>query len=134
MELAAMTPEVKQSIEEIRVAFEGHRIDVAPEPQGGAYVVVNDLKIGSRYDPQVTWFGFLITFQYPNADVYPHFIDGGVKRADGNHHGAGFSGPTTWPGRAGQVLQLSRRSNRWNPAFDNAAAKLAKVLEWVRTQ
>lgn len=129
-----MTPEVEQAIVEIKAAFEGHRVDVMPEPQGGAYVVVHDLMIGDHYNPQVTWFGFLITFQYPNADVYPHFIDGGVKRADSRAHGGGFSGPTTWPGSAGQVIQVSRRSNRWNPAFDTAATKLAKVLEWVRMQ
>lgn len=129
-----MTPEVQQAIEEIKLTFEGHLVDVSPESQGGGYVVVNDMMIGYNYDPQLTWIGFLITFQYPNADVYPHFIDAKVKRTDGRSHGAGFSGPTTWPGRPGQVIQLSRRSNRWNPAFDTAAAKLAKVLEWVRAQ
>jgi hypothetical protein len=129
-----MTPEVKHAIEEIMGAFEGHRVDAVAEPQGGAYVVVNDLNIGDRYNPALTWFGFLISFQYPNADVYPHFIDGGLKRVDGRPHGAGFSGPVTWPGRSGQVLQLSRRSNRWNSAFDTAATKLAKVLEWMRSQ
>jgi hypothetical protein len=129
-----VTPEVEKAIEEIRVAFEGHRVDVIPEQQGGAYVVVNDLTIGDHYKPRVTWIGFLITFQYPNADVYPHFIDGGMKRTDGTPYGGGFSGPTTWQGRAGQVIQVSRRSNRWNPAFDTAATKLAKVLEWIRGQ
>lgn len=129
-----MTPEVEQAIEEIRTAFAGHRVDVTPEPQGGAYVVVNDLAIGDRYSPPATWVGFLITFQYPNADVYPHFIDAGVRRGDGRAHGGGFSGPTAWPGRAGRVIQVSRRSNRWSPAFDTAATKLAKVLEWIKSQ
>jgi hypothetical protein len=129
-----MTPEVEQAIAEIKTAFEGHQVDVIGEQQGGAYVVVNDLVIGDHYSPKITWIGFLITFQYPNADVYPHFIDGAVRRVDGRTLGSGFSGPTTWPGRAGQVIQISRRSNRWNPAVDTAATKLAKVLDWVKRQ
>ena len=30
------------------------------------------------------------------------------------------------------VLQLSRRSNRWDAEVDTAATKLAKVLDWFR--
>ena len=55
-----------------------------------------------------------------------------VRRADGKQHGKGFSGPLVWQGRL--ALQVSRRSNRWSPALDTAAAKLLKVLEWVRSQ
>jgi hypothetical protein len=127
-----MTPEVEQAVEEIRTSFEGHRVDVESEPQGGAYVIVYDLSVGDHYVPATTWFGFLITFQYPRADVYPHFIDAQLQRADGRAHGAGFSGPTQWRDR--QAIQISRRSNRLNPAVDTAATKLAKVIEWMKSQ
>lgn len=128
-----MTPEVAQAIEELRAAFPGSRVDVTPEPQGGAYVVVADQEYGAQYQPERGWVGFLITFQYPHADVYPHFVAGGLKRKDNHSLGEGLSGPTTWPGCPGeQVVQISRRSNRLNPAVDTAAMKLAKVLEWMR--
>lgn len=127
-----MTPEVEAAVEGVRQTFPGHRLEVEPEVQGGAYVVVHELPLGGRYAPETSWFGFLITFQYPRADVYPHFIDGGVRRADGRPHGPGFSGPNPWRGRP--ALQVSRRSNRWDPALDTAAVKLLKVLEWVRAQ
>lgn len=127
-----MTPEVQTAVEEIRQTFAGHRVDVEVESQGGAYVIVHDLAVGERYIPATTWFGFLITFQYPRADVYPHFIDGALRRADGKPHATGISGPTQWQNRA--VLQISRKSNRWNPATDTAAAKLLKVLDWLRSQ
>jgi hypothetical protein len=127
-----MTPEVEAAVEEVRRTFPGHRVDVEAEAQGGAYVMVHDLPLGGRYSPPTSWFGFLVTFQYPRADVYPHFIDGGVRRADDRPHGAGFSGPSIWQGRS--TLQVSRRSNHWNAASDTAAGKLLKVLEWVRSQ
>jgi len=74
--------------------------------------------------------GFLISFQYPRADVYPHFIDGSVSRKDGAALGQGFSA-TTWQDR--KALQISRRSNRLDPTIDTAALKLQKVLDWLRS-
>jgi hypothetical protein len=129
-----MTPEVQTAVEELRAAFAGHRIDVVPEEQGGAYIIVHDLQLGDAYTPATSFVGFLITFQYPRADVYPHFIDAAVRRADGGGIGAGFSGPTTWPGWRGPVIQVSRRSNRLDPGLDTAATKLAKVLAWMAAQ
>ena len=129
-----MTPEVKEAIAEIEAAFRGHRVDTVPEEQGGAYVIVHDLDIGDCYQPDTTWVGFLITFQYPHADVYPHFIDPQVARVDKQPLGQSFSGPTNWDGREGPATQVSRRSKPWNPATDTAATKLAKVLDWIRTR
>lgn len=127
-----MTLEVEQAIAQIRTALDGHQVHVEPEPQGGAYVTVDDLSVGDHYVPTTSWFGFLITFQYPRADVYPHFVDAQLLRADRRAHGAGFSGPTQWQGRP--AIQISRRSNRLNPAVDTAATKLVKVIEWVKSQ
>lgn len=128
-----MKPEVEQAITEIRELFPGHEVQVIPEAQGGAYVIVFEIELGRGFKPKVTWFGFLMTFQYPHADVYPHFIDAGIRKADGTEfRGDGVSGPVTWQGRT--ALQLSRRSHRWNPAEDTAALKLLKVIEWLKTK
>lgn len=126
-----MTPEVKNAVEELERAFVGHRIDIEPEEQGGAYVTVHDVALGECYTPPTTWVGFLISFQYPFADCYPHFIDTGVARKDGTAHGTGF-GATVWRNRA--VWQISRRSNRLDPNVDTAASKLGKVIAWLRSQ
>src|SRR5437870_1667724 len=110
-----MIPEVAEAIEEITRLFPGHAVEAEEDGQGGAYVVVGDLNIWNSYIPTSTWCGFQITFQYPRADVYPHFLDGAIRRADGRLHGPGISA-TSW--RDKNVLQLSRRSNRWDPAVD----------------
>ncbi len=126
-----MTSAVQAAVAEVEQAFPGHRLEVIPESQGGAYVIVYDLPIGNRYVLATTWVGFLITFQYPYADVYPHFVRADLRHADGTSLPGGFSGPTTWQGR--QALQVSRRSNRWNANADTAATKLAKVLNWIES-
>jgi hypothetical protein len=128
-----MTPEVQQAIIDLREVFSGHPIEVIPEAQGGAYVIVSEVTLGESFTPSVTWFGFYITFQYPGADIYPHFMGAEVKKAnDCAIRQDGVSGPTAWQGRA--AVQLSRRSNRWNPAVDTAALKLLKVIEWVKSK
>ena len=127
-----MTPEVQTAIEELRQTFAGLRVEVEPERQGGAYVTVHDIDVGERYAPRTTWCGFLVPFHYPRADVYPHYVDGGLRRADGRPHGLGITTFGQWQGRS--ALQLSRRSRRWNPAADTAAGKLLKVIAWLKSQ
>jgi hypothetical protein len=127
-----MTPEVAVAVEEIQQAFDGHSIDIEKEPQGGAYVTVHGTSIGPRFTPATSWVGFLITFQYPRADVYPHFIDGSVLVAGGGNYPAGITPGQNWRGKP--AIQVSRKSNRWNAAIDTAALKLIKVLEWLRKQ
>ncbi len=127
-----MTAEVSLAIEELRAAFPGGQVSAEAEAQGGAYVTVTGLDFGASYNPSTTWIGFLIGFQYPRADVYPHFMDPSVKRVDGQAHGVSFQLSQKW--RDKDAIQVSRRSNRLDPTVDTAATKLAKVLEWVRTR
>ncbi len=125
-----MTPEVERAIAEIEQTFCGHSIEVQAEAQGGAYVIVHDLPLGEQYLPPASWLGFTISYAYPHADVYPHYLDAGLRRVDGLVQGTGLS-VTTWQNR--QVIQVSRRSNRWNATIDTAATKLSKVLEWLKS-
>jgi len=124
-----MTPDVEQAIAEIKMSFEGQLVEIEPETQGGAYVIVHELPIGIQYFPATSWIGFLIGFQYPRADIYPHFMDVGVRRLDGKALGESFSGPTEWQKRT--AIQVSRKSRQWDASVDTAATKLAQVLEWI---
>src|SRR5579872_4925599 len=126
-----MTPEVQAAVQEVRQTFADHKIEAEDESQGGAYVFVHGIVVGERYCPKETWFGFLIPFLYPRADVYPHFVDGNLCRVDKQPLGQGFSGLTEWMGKP--AIQISRASKRWNPSADTAAGKLVKVVEWVRS-
>lgn len=127
----ALTAEVAEGIEQIRQQCPDSSVTVAEDGQGGAYVVVADVDLGEKYVPSRSWIGFQLTFQYPYSDVYPHFIAGDVVRADGAALGEAMS-PTQWRDRP--AIQVSRRSNRLNPAVDTAALKLLKVLDWIRTR
>lgn len=127
-----MTPEVQKAIREIQEIFSSHQVEATEDGQGGAFVIVGDLPIGEQYIPSNSWVGFRMTFQYPNADVYPHYIDGSLRRKDGRNFGQGLSRPRDWQGRS--AIQVSRRSNRLNPAVDTAATKLTKVLSWLQNQ
>lgn len=132
-----MKPAVEQAIEEIRRTFAGHRIDVIEDGEGGAYVKVHGLSIGPKYNPTTSFIGFRITFQYPMADVYPHFLVHGLRRADGAALTDPFhSNNQCWgPEKNSEpATMLSRRSNHLDASVDTACGKLLKVLEWIRSQ
>ncbi len=99
--------------------------------EGGAYVIVENVQLGAAYAQDTTWVGFRITFQYPYADVYPHYVRGDLTRRDGQPLGEAMS-PTTFEDRP--TVQISRRSNNLDPRRDTAALKLQKVLMWLRSR
>lgn len=125
-----MTPEVATAVNEITAAFPDATIEVKEE--GDAVVVLLDpVDPGAPYVQRTTWIGFRIGFQYPYADVYPHFVRGDLARVDGAALGEGMT-VTEFDNRS--AVQISRRSNRYDPAHDTAVVKLTKVLDWVRTR
>ncbi|MGB8020003.1 MAG: hypothetical protein WCF04_02115 [Candidatus Nanopelagicales bacterium] len=121
---------VDRAVEELRKQFAGHEMSIDHEFGGDAVVIIENIHVGDQYAPSATWLGFRISAAYPNADIYPHHI-GPVGRRDGGAHGAAVQ-RVTWKGRP--ALQLSRRSNGWNPRRDTAALKAAKVLAWFADQ
>ena len=124
-------PAVAKAIEEIRCTFEGCELEVEEDGSGGAIMVVRGVPLGRPYVQSEVWIGFHITFQYPYADVYPHFTDADLARSDGGGLGSGFG---TASFRSQPAIQISRRSNRLNPETDTAALKLLKVVTWMKNQ
>lgn len=118
------------AVTELHEQFAGHKITVTPDGAGGVFVVIDDVEPGAPYVEASTWLGFQITAAYPDADVYPHF-SGRIHRTDGRPHGEGFA-EAEWQTRP--ALQLSRRSNQWNPAADTAALKAMKVITWLASR
>lgn len=124
------TDSVSTAVAAVRAHFAGKPVEVVPDGAGGATVIVDHVDLGERYTPSTTWLGFHISAAYPQADVYPHYL-GRVTRADGQAHGDAVQ-LVDWNGK--QALQLSRRSNGWNSAIDNAALKAEKVIKWFTTK
>lgn len=128
-----VTVAVTEAVDEVRETFAAATVTVDSDGNGGVWVVIDSVPLGPVYVQDSTWIAFQITFPYPEADVYPHFVRPDLSRTDGAALGAGFSvvkwGPNGDPG-----IQLSRRSNRLNPAVDTAATKVLKVLKWLNEQ
>ena len=124
-----IVPGVATAIEEIRNTFDRCTVEEEPDGSGGAVVVVKGIPMGCPYLQAEVWIGFRITFQYPYADVYPHFTNADLMRSDDSSLGGGF-GTATFRGQP--AIQVSRRSNRLNPETDTAALKLLKVIRWMK--
>ncbi len=124
-----MKAEVQRAIDEIRAAFSDHAVVVRDDGEGGAYVIVETLDPGAIYHQRSAWLGCRITFQYPYADVYPHFVDGSLSRLDGRPLGEGISPVQPFEGRP--AAQISRRTNHPDARFETAARKLLRILAWL---
>lgn len=128
-DLHGVKPTIGEAIREVATAFPGAVLNVHADGAGGAYVVVLSVSLSSLYRQRETWAGFHISYLYPEADIYPHFVRGDLQRADGHSLEGAISQGQEFQGRS--AIQLSRRSSRWNPATDTAALKLQKVLRWL---
>jgi hypothetical protein len=123
-----MKTAVQRAIDELRETFPGVAVSVEEDSDGGAYVTLESVPLGEPYAQVDTWVGFHISFQYPASDVYPHFVRGDLSRGDGGPLGVGMSNIQY---RGQNAIQVSRRSNKLDPAFQTAAHKLLKVLAWL---
>ncbi|MGY3478417.1 hypothetical protein [Bradyrhizobium ottawaense] len=129
--MSEFTPIIMKAIEQIRASLPDCPLNAVPDGSGGAYVTLDKVPLGKPWAQPDTWIGFLISFQYPYADVYPHFVRPDLRRADGKPLGEGL-GQAQF--RNEPAVQISRRSNRLNPATDTACLKLLKVLQWLRSR
>lgn len=125
-----MTPSVAMALEDLKKAFPCTTVTVLREDgNGGAFVTVDGIELGPKFASTVTWFGAQLPASLPYADIYPLFMGGDVKRADGGALGGPLSG-LNWEGR--QALQISRRNNRMCGG-QSAVAKFLKVIQFVRS-
>ena len=124
----SLTPAILLALQELKSAVPESVQLVREDGEGGAYVIQEDLPLGPLYKHETTWVGFRLTFQYPYSDVYPHYVRGDLARRDDKGLGEAMS-PCTFEGRS--AIQISRRSNKLNPAVDTARLKLLRVLSWI---
>ena len=124
-----MKQEVVNAIEELKRAFPASDVQSREDGDGGAYVILEDVALGSRYRPSSTWLGGHITALYPYADIYPLFIADSVRRADG----VAFEPPVTAGAQFLErpALQVSRRNNHTQHYPQSAVAKFLKVLHFL---
>lgn len=129
--MSEITPIVQKAIEQIRVSFPDCPLESVPDGSGGAFVTLRNVPLGPPWAQADTWISFQITFQYPYADVYPHFVRHDLSRLDRQTLGQGL-GQAQF--RNQPTVQISRRSNKLNPGTDTAVLKLLKVMKWLRSQ
>lgn len=123
-----ITPEVATAIKELEDAFGAAAVTTKEDGQGGAWVVVDSVPLGSPYEQADTWVGFQITYLHPQADIYPLHVRRDLQRVDGAGLGTSTS-ESSFDGRPS--IQLSRRSNRRDPETFDALLKLDRVMTWL---
>lgn len=124
-----MKTEVSTAIEELKRQFTSSVVTASEDGQGGAYVFVEPVSLGSRFKPDSTWVGFQIPAQYPYADIYPIFIGSDVTRVDGTAFAAPVTPGHNFQGKA--AIQVSRRNGTAQSGLQKATTKVLKVLHFL---
>ena len=124
-----MKPAVAEAIEDLKRAFPCSDVTANEDGQGGAYVVVETVHVGSRFEPVDAWMGGHIPALYPYADIYPVFIDATVRCRDGRCFEVPITEGHTFCGRP--ALQISRRNNRIHNSLQTAVAKFLKIIYFL---
>ncbi|MGI8998816.1 MAG: hypothetical protein ACR2GO_03810 [Candidatus Limnocylindria bacterium] len=138
-----MKPDVEEAIKGLEASGISTGVRAEADSDGGAYVIVDGVAIGSSFEPDAPWIGFHIVWSYPDADVYPHFMDANVRYVGSgpapNQHAEGnlptsLSRGATMGGYDLPAIQISRRSNRRSAGTDSALQKLLRIVEFLRTR
>lgn len=127
----SINPSVAAAIDEVAAAFPDNTVTSTPDASGGAWVDIAAVDLGAAWNDGPHMLSFHIAPSCPYADVYPLFLDADARLVDGTVPG-GVSVGVTFHTDARIGVQVSRRSNRWDPAIDTPANKAAKVLAWLR--
>lgn len=125
-----MRSEVSAGIEELRRQFEDSTVTVRDDGQGGAYVIVESVTLGSNFTPPSTWIGFHISAQFPYADIYPVFIANDIARSDGLAFAPPVTRGHTFEGRP--AIQVSRRNAAAQNGLQRVPAKILKILDFLK--
>lgn len=126
-----LTDAVAQALDELRRGLPDLRWDIRDDGEGGAIIIAEALALGGVWAQADTWIGFRVPFNYPYADIYPHFVRGDLARRDGGPLGEAMS-VGSFEGRP--AIQLSRRSTHRVPGLETALIKLHKVTTWLRSR
>ena len=124
-----MRTEVSAALDELRKQFDGASVSARDDGQGGAYVIIDPVLLGPRYQPDRTWMGFHIPAQYPYADIYPVFIGADCGRVDGKPFVVPITPGAHFEGRP--ALQVSRRSPAAANGLQKATYKAMKILAFL---
>lgn len=125
-----LKPDVEKAIAELKNEFGDTAVSYEEDGSGGAYTVIEPVALCSPPYNTPTWVAFHIPYTYPYADIYPVYVRNDLRQ-DGQRKEA-MSDYPNYRGR--HATQLSRRTQRYarNPDFDTAAAKIQKVLQWLK--
>lgn len=127
---------VRDALDGVVTQFDHGRVRTTPDGQGGAWVEIVDEPLGAPYIQPETFVIALLPFNLPNADVYPLFVRADLARLDGQGLGPCFQPSSVHiSGEAAPrpAVMVSRRT-RGEFQIQTAAQKIAKVIEWIRSQ
>ena len=135
-----MKNEVAKAAAQIKAAYPSLAIQVYECPCGGAFIFIEDFKLGPPYRQTDTWVGFFISNACPFADTYPFYIRPDLSRLDGKDLKNPIHITQTWatghPALGDRpAVMVSRRQQHQNCiGVETPLIKLQTVMKWLLNQ
>lgn len=127
MTTTIVTEPVERAIRQLETDYPD--VEWEPDGEGGAYVEVGPVAIGTRWTPDALSISCQVAFNYPDAAIYPFYATSALQSTIGSWPSA--LQRVTWRGR--DVIQVSLRTRQWRPEHDTASTAIAMVGHWFRT-
>ena len=128
----AINEEIQAAIGEIRATFPDSSVTVMESGDGGTLITVDPVPTGPSFTPAATWLTFHIPYNYPDADIYPHYVTAQLARKDGQPLGEAIhAGQSCGPRGETPATMISRRTNTLERETNSAAGKALNILRWL---
>lgn len=101
-----------------------------PDGEGGVYVTIHNIEIGSRWSPASVPLSFRLLYNFPFSAVYPFYAPPELTRAGSSQTPSALQ-RVDW--REQPVTQVSLRFPNWQPQHDTASSAVAALRHWFQT-
>ena len=127
MSVGTLMPELARAVKELEEAFPARiAVEGQDDAVGGAVIRLRDVPLCPRWSPETGDLLFVLPFHYPDAPIYPAYVDGATPTGSL----VPALQPVNWRGMA--VTQVSLRHNAWDPVRDTAVGSALQTMSWLR--
>jgi hypothetical protein len=129
-----MTDEQADALDDVRKTFPDHAVDHEEAADGGLWVLVRQIEIGTGWNRALVDLGVKLQVTFPSSMPYPFYCEAGLARADGTNFGP--IQPSVDIGDGVQRTQISltvQGQQQFDTSNETLGSRFVAVSAWRRS-
>jgi hypothetical protein len=129
-----MTEEQTAALADVRAVFHGRRVDNVATVDGGLWVTVREVAIGTEWNYQTIDLAVRLHLTYPTTVPYPFYCQPGLARTDGRSFSA-TQATNVDIGDGVPRTQISLRittQEQFDTRCETLGGRFLAVISWLR--